>query len=115
MENCIFCQIVAGSIPSNKVFEDEKFLGFRDNAPTAPVHVLLIPKEHLLSNVGEADDTHAEMLGKMMVISRYIAEKEGISENFSVKTNSGKLAGQSVWHLHYHIKGGWKPETPITS
>ena len=109
-ENCIFCKIIKGDIPSNKVYEDDKMLAIHDVAPAAPVHVLLLPKEHT-ANVTTADPAIvAYMLGKVKEIS----EKTGIAEKgFRVVMNTGEDGGQTVNHLHIHVIGGkalgWPP------
>lgn len=109
-ENCIFCKIIKGDIPSNKVYEDDKMLAIHDVAPAAPVHVLLLPKEHT-ANVTTADPAIvAYMLGKV----KEIAEKTGIEEKgFRVVMNTGEDGGQTVNHLHIHVIGGkalgWPP------
>lgn len=109
-ENCIFCKIIKGDIPSNKVYEDDKMLAIHDVAPAAPVHVLLLPKEHT-ANVTTADPAIvAYMLGKV----KKIAEKTGIAEKgFRVVMNTGEDGGQTVNHLHIHVIGGkalgWPP------
>ena len=109
-ENCIFCKIIKGDIPSNKVYEDDKMLAIYDVVPAAPVHVLLLPKEHT-ANVTTADPAIvAYMLGKV----KEIAEKTGIAEKgFRVVMNTGEDGGQTVNHLHIHVIGGkalgWPP------
>ena len=109
-ENCIFCKIIKGDIPSNKVYEDDKMLAIHDVAPAAPVHVLLLPKEHT-ANVTTADPAIvAYMLGKV----KEIVEKTGIAEKgFRVVMNTGEDGGQTVNHLHIHVIGGkalgWPP------
>jgi histidine triad (HIT) family protein len=109
-ENCIFCKIIKGDIPSNKVYEDDKMIAIHDVAPAAPVHVLLLPKEHT-ANVTTADPALvAYMLGKV----KEIAEKTGIYEKgFRVVMNTGEDGGQTVNHLHIHVIGGkalgWPP------
>lgn len=115
MESCVFCKIVAGELTSTKIYEDENFLAFRDINPAAPIHDVLIPKAHIISNLGEAGDDQAGMLGKMLMAAKKVAEKEGVSANFSVKTNTGEKSGQSVWHIHFHILGGWKDNRKVTS
>ena len=106
MSDCLFCKIAAGEIPSAKVYEDEEILAFRDIAPKAPVHILLIPKKHLAS-LAEAGPDDAALLGKMQLFARQLAEKEGVAESgFRVLTNSGPNSGQEVAHLHYHLLGG---------
>lgn len=106
MSDCLFCKIAAGEIPSAKVYEDEEILAFRDIAPKAPVHILLIPKKHLAS-LAEAGEDDAALLGKMQILARQLAEKEGVAESgFRVVANSGPNSGQEVAHLHYHLLGG---------
>ena len=106
MSDCLFCKIAAGEIPSAKVYEDEHIVAFRDIAPKAPVHILLIPKKHLAS-LAEAGPDDAALLGKMQLLARQLAEKEGVAESgFRVLTNSGPNSGQEVAHLHYHLLGG---------
>lgn len=106
MSDCLFCKIAAGEIPSAKVYEDEEILAFRDIAPKAPVHILLIPKKHLAS-LAEAGPDDVALLGKMQLLARQLAEKEGVAESgFRVLTNSGPNSGQEVAHLHYHLLGG---------
>lgn len=109
-ENCIFCKIIKGDIPSNKVYEDDKMIAIHDVAPAAPVHVLLLPKEHT-ANVTTADPALvAYMLGKV----KEIAEKTGVADKgFRVVMNTGEDGGQTVNHLHIHVIGGkalgWPP------
>ena len=106
MSDCLFCKIAAGEIPSAKVYEDEEILAFRDIAPKAPVHILLIPKKHLARRAAAGPDD-AALLGKMQLLARQLAEKEGVAESgFRVLTNSGPNSGQEVAHLHYHLLGG---------
>lgn len=106
MSDCLFCKIAAGDIPSTKVYEDEEILAFRDIAPKAPVHILLIPKKHLAS-LAEAGPEDAARLGKMQLLARQLAEQEGVAESgFRVVANSGPNSGQEVAHLHYHLLGG---------
>ena len=109
-DNCIFCKIIKGEIPSNKVYEDEKMVAFCDVAPAAPVHVLLLPKEHA-ENVTVCDpETLAHIMGKI----KLIAEKTGVLEKgFRIVINTGVDGGQTVPHLHVHLIGGkelgWPP------
>ncbi len=106
---CIFCKIVDGEIPSNKILEDENFLAFHDINPAAPIHVLVIPKEHVES----FNDISAELMGKMTPFIQEVAKKMGLVENgYRLITNVGSDGGQEVKHLHFHILGGgrliWK-------
>lgn len=104
-QDCIFCKIVAGEIPSSKVYEDENVLAFRDINPLAPVHVLVIPKRHLAS-VAELDPADP-LLGQLMDAIHKVAAATGLTESgYRVVTNVGKDSGQVVFHLHLHVLGG---------
>jgi histidine triad (HIT) family protein len=105
MANCIFCKIARGEIPSNKIYEDEDVYAFHDIHPVAPVHFMLIPKLHVASLM-EADDSHAALLGKMLVLAPRLAKELGLDNGFRTVINSGKGGGQEVFHLHIHIIGG---------
>jgi len=104
-DSCIFCKIVRGEIPSRKIYEDSEVLAFHDINPVAPVHFMLIPKLHLASLL-EADETHAVLLGKMLVLASKLAKELGLENGFRIVINSGKGGGQEVFHLHIHIIGG---------
>ena len=111
MENCLFCRIANGEIPSAKVYEDDAVLAFRDIAPAAPEHVLIIPKKHY-DNVMQLDDDL--LLARMFAAAREVAKQLGISETgFRLVINTGKDGGQTVEHLHMHMLGarelGWWP------
>ncbi len=104
--SCIFCKIVAGQIPSTKVYEDEFVLAFKDIAPVAPVHVLVIPKRHLAS-VSDLGPVDAALLGHLFSAVQKVAADHGLADSgYRVVTNSGKDAGQVVFHLHFHVIGG---------
>lgn len=106
MDDCIFCKIIAGDIPSNKVYEDDKILCFRDIAPMAPVHLLVIPKEHIPS-VDHITEQNADIISYIFTKIPHIAKTEGISESgYRVITNHGDDARQSVKHVHFHILAG---------
>ena len=105
MDNCLFCKIARGEIPSRKVYEDDEVLAFHDIHPAAPVHFMLIPKLHLDSLV-QADETHAALLGRMMVLAPRLAREQGLAHGFRTVINTGKGGGQEVFHLHIHIIGG---------
>ena len=107
MENCLFCKIVAGVIPSTKVYEDEKVLAFRDIAPQAPTHILVIPKAHIPSVNAVTGENSAVVAHIFTVIPR-IAAAEGLTGGYRVVSNCGDDAGQTVHHLHFHILGGKK-------
>ena len=105
MENCLFCKIIAGVIPSTKVYEDETVLAFRDIAPQAPTHILVIPKTHMDSCSGVTAENSAVVAHIFEVIPQ-IAKAEGLENGYRVVSNCGPDAGQTVPHLHFHILGG---------
>ena len=105
MENCLFCKIIAGDIPSTKVYENEYVYAFRDIAPQAPTHVLVIPKEHIAS-AGEITAENSALVSKCFEAIAEIAKAEGLDGGFRVISNCGDDAGQTVHHLHFHILGG---------
>lgn len=110
--NCIFCKIAAGQIPSRKVYEDDEILAFHDINPWAPVHFLLIPKEHVVS-LAHVEERHAGMLGRMMALVPRLAAQEGCipypEGGFRLISNTGEGGGQEVHHLHFHVIGGPRP------
>ena len=105
MTDCLFCKIVAGDIPSTKVYEDDLVLAFRDIAPQAPTHILVIPKAHIAS-VADITAGNSAVVRHIFEVIPAIAEKEGLSGGFRVISNCGADAGQTVSHLHFHILGG---------
>ena len=105
MSNCLFCRIVAGEIPSTKVYEDEKILAFRDIAPQAPTHVLVIPKHHI-GSVAEVTAENSAVVAHIFEVIPQIARAEGLDNGYRVVSNCGADAGQTVHHLHFHILGG---------
>ena len=111
MEGCIFCKIVAGEIPSEKVYEDDGVLAFKDLNPQAPTHVLVIPKEHVES-VGALTSEHRELAANVLLGVGKVAKALGV-EQFRTVANTGAEAGQSVFHLHLHLLAGrpfsWPP------
>ena len=105
-ENCLFCKIAAGQIPSTLVYSDDEFYAFRDISPTAPVHVLIIPRKHI-PRVEAAVAEDADLLGRLLLTANKIAESEGLTgDGFRYVINSGVAGGQTVFHLHLHIIGG---------
>lgn len=105
MENCLFCKIIDGVIPSNKVYEDDKILAFRDINPQAPSHILVIPKCHIPS-VDGINSKNQELVGYLFTKIPEIAKAEGLAGGYRVISNCGPDACQSVPHLHFHIIGG---------
>lgn len=107
MDNCIFCKIVKGDIPSAKVYEDEDMIIIKDLNPQAPVHLLLIPKEHY-ANIVEMSDAQAQTLAKCLKKLSTLIDKLGLQNGFRLVSNKGEDGCQSVGHLHIHILGGRK-------
>lgn len=108
MENCLFCKIIAGEIPSGKVYEDEDVFAFRDIQPQAPVHVLVVPKRHIAS-LAACDEAEDRLLAACLRACKKVAETEGIAQSgYRVISNIGKDGCQSVKHLHFHVLGGRK-------
>ena len=113
MDNCLFCKIIKGEIPSTKVYEDDEILAFRDINPVAPVHVLVIPKKHITS-LTELQPEDEKVIGKIYTVINKIAKMENIFENgFRVIVNCGEDGGQEVQHLHFHLIGGKKLGTKL--
>ena len=106
-ENCLFCRIIRGEIPSEKVYEDEYVYAFRDINPQAPVHVLVVPKKHI-SCALEIDGENSLYVAKCFEAIAKIAKAEGLENGFRVVNNCGEDGGQSVMHLHFHLIGGEK-------
>ena len=107
MSDCLFCKIIAGEIPSTKVYEDELVLAFRDIAPQAPTHILVVPKAHIAS-VAEIDEKNSAVVSHIFEVIARIAREEGLTGGYRVVSNCGDDAGQTVHHLHFHILGGKK-------
>ena len=107
MENCLFCKIAAGMIPSTKVFEDDTVLAFRDINPQAPTHILVIPKAHI-GSVAEINAENARVVAHIFEVIPMIAGAENLENGYRVVSNCGADAGQTVHHLHFHILGGKK-------
>ena len=106
MEDCIFCKIINGDIPSKKVYEDDKVCAFYDIEPAAPVHVLVVPKKHI-ANVNEIDENNADIIAHIFTVINKLVKELGISETgYRIINNCGKDGGQTVHHLHFHILGG---------
>jgi histidine triad (HIT) family protein len=111
--DCLFCKIGAGTIPADIVHQDDLVLAFRDINPKAPTHVLLIPRRHIAS-AADLSGTDAEMLGRLFAVGAQVARDEGVAERgYRLVSNVGAGAGQSVFHLHFHLLGGrsmsWPP------
>ncbi|MFI3206684.1 MAG: histidine triad nucleotide-binding protein [Clostridia bacterium] len=106
MNDCIFCKIVAGEIPSSKVYEDNDILAFNDISPMAKVHVLIIPKKHIMDSSADTTEENAEIIAKIFVVCAKLAKELGLKDGFRIVTNSKQHGCQSVDHLHFHLLGG---------
>ena len=106
--DCIFCRIVAGEIPADVVYRDKELLAFRDINPQAPTHILIIPKEHLAS-ANDITGKHKALMGRIVLLARDLAKKEGISgKGYRLSISTGEDGGQLVPHIHFHLIGGRK-------
>ena len=105
MSDCLFCKIIAGEIPSTKVYEDEKVYAFRDINPQAPVHVIVVPKMHIAS-ANEITEENADCVAACFQAMPKIAKAEGLEDGYRIINNCGAAAGQTVMHLHFHLVGG---------
>jgi histidine triad (HIT) family protein len=110
--NCIFCKIVRGEIPAKKIHEDEDVLAFHDVRPQAPVHFLIIPKEHV-PTLYDAGMKQHKALGKMLALVGELARKEGAANGFRTIINTGQVGHQEVYHVHMHVLGGPEPLGPM--
>lgn len=118
MDNCIFCKIAAGQIPSKKIYEDEDMIAFHDINPAAPVHFLIVPRQHV-ATLADCGEQHAALLGKMLALAPRLAAEQGCaygldaegkpSGGFKTIINTGPDGGQEVYHLHMHVIGGPHP------
>lgn len=118
MTNCIFCKIASKQIPSKTVYEDDDVIAFHDINPAAPIHFLIVPKQHITS-LSHCDESHSALLGKMMLLAPKLAEEQGCGFSdgasgpggggFKTLFNTGPDGGQEVYHLHLHVIGGPRP------
>ena len=108
MNDCLFCKIIKGDIPSDKVYEDEEILAFKDINPAAPIHILVIPKKHISSLI-DIEPEDEMLIGKIYSVINKIAEQKGVKEKgYRVIVNCGEDGGQEVMHLHFHLLAGRK-------
>jgi histidine triad (HIT) family protein len=110
--DCIFCRIVRGEIPGQRVYEDKDILAFHDIHPLAPVHFMIIPKQHVAS-LADCDSSHEALLGKILAAAPRLAREQGSSDGFRVIINTGRVGRQEVYHLHVHVIGGPEPLGPM--
>jgi len=112
MSECAFCRIAQGEAPARVVYQDEDVTAFHDRNPRAPTHILIVPNRHIVG-VAQVEPEDVAVLGKLFVVARQVAEQEGIVNGYRLVVNNGRLAGQSVSHLHVHLLGGrplsWPP------
>ena len=108
MQDCIFCKIVRGELPSKKVYEDDEVLAFHDIHPLAPVHFMLVPKRHIAS-LAEAVPEDAPVLGRMLALCGRLAREQGLPDGFRTVVNTGRIGRQDVMHVHVHVLGGPQP------
>ena len=112
MDDCIFCKIVKGEIPSEKVYEDDEILAFKDISPITPVHILIIPKKHIASadDIEEADEA---VIGRIFTVIKKIAKENNLTNGYRIVNNCGEQSGQTVGHMHFHVLGArdmkWPP------
>lgn len=107
-QDCIFCKIVRGEIPSRKVYEDDEIFAFHDINPAAPVHFMIVPKKHIAS-LADVQDEDRDVLGRIMMMAGRLAKEQGSTDGFRTVVNTGRVGRQDVYHLHVHILGGDKP------
>ncbi len=103
--DCIFCKIISGEIPSNKAYEDDKVLAFYDLEPQAPVHILIVPKEHIAC-AADITPENSSVIAHVFEVAAIIAKEKGLDDGFRIVNNCGDSAGQTVKHIHFHLMGG---------
>ena len=103
--DCLFCKIIAGEIPCSKVYEDDKVFAFSDIDPQAPVHVLIVPKEHIAS-ADDVNETNSAVIAHIFEVAAKIAKEKGLADGYRIVNNCGDRAGQTVKHIHFHLMGG---------
>ena len=111
-DTCIFCRIIRGELPANKVFEDDAMLAFHDINPSAPVHLLIMPKEHVAS-MAELRPEHADTMGRIMTKIPELARAQGLTNGWRTIINTGRVGRQDVYHIHIHVIGGADPLGPM--
>ena len=111
-EDCLFCKIAEGQIPADKVYEDDRIIAFRDISPQAPLHALIVPRKHI-ATLNDADEQDGDLFGHILLTAKRIAGEQGVETGYRVVANCGAPAGQSVFHIHFHVLGGrplgWPP------
>jgi histidine triad (HIT) family protein len=112
--NCVFCKIARGLIPAKKIYDDDEVMAFHDIRPQAPVHFLLVPKDHIVS-LYDAKPAHQAALGKMLTLAGGLAREAGATDGFRAIINNGRVGHQEVYHVHMHVLGGPDPLGPMLS
>lgn len=107
MEDCIFCQIISGKIPTDFIYKDEKLVVFMDIKPSAPVHLLIVTRKHI-AKLQDLGDNDGELLGHILLTANKVAKMKNIEKGFKIAINCGPEGGQEVAHLHVHLLGGWR-------
>lgn len=110
--NCIFCRIVRGEIPADRIYDDAEVMAFHDIRPQAPVHLLVIPKTHI-ATLYDAQASHQSALGKMLAVAGRLAREAGAADGFRTIVNTGRVGHQEVYHVHMHVLGGPEPLGPM--
>lgn len=105
--DCTFCDIINKNSPADLLYEDDKFVVFKDINPLAPIHLLIVPKEHIPS-VNDLKEGHKELIGRILLLAKKMAKEQGISDGYKLAFNTGRKGGQLIDHLHLHLMGGWK-------
>lgn len=105
--SCLFCDFVAKQKPVDVAYEDKNFLVIKDIKPSAPIHLLIIPKKHI-GSVNDLKESHKDLIGEMFLLAKKIAKKENISNGYKLSFNVGEKGGQIIKHLHLHLRGGWE-------
>jgi histidine triad (HIT) family protein len=113
-KDCIFCKIIKGEIPSEKYYEDDDIIAIKNIYPIAPVHALIIPKKHI-KNLTEIDEKDINLLGKIQFVASMLAKKLDIFDGFRISNANEEKGGQTVFHMHYHLIGGWKEKQTFES
>jgi len=105
--SCVFCDIIKGKQAADIVYEDSNFIVFKDIKPLAPIHLLIVPKEHIAS-VNDLEEKHKELIGDLFLLAKRMAQEKEISDGYKLALNTGRKGGQLIDHLHLHLMGGWK-------
>lgn len=114
LNNCIFCKIINKEIPVTPVYEDEDLILINDREPKAPVHILIMPKKHI-ANLDGVTVENSDILIKILLRAQQIAQEKGINGKYKIVTNVGEMAGQTVFHMHFHLLGGWESKEQVES